>query len=95
MIIDRLATRRSYGVVPARGRDRSIVEQRLAEAGATLVLVDNDANRLDRARGAQRSVGSLGNALDEVADVADIDEVRALVARAVARFGRIDVRCAW
>ena len=96
MIIDRLRLDdRTVLVAGAGGAIGSIVAQRLAEAGATLVLVDNDAGRLDALGEALAAQGeALGEAeaahVTEVADVADIEQVRALVARAVARFGRVD-----
>jgi NAD(P)-dependent dehydrogenase (short-subunit alcohol dehydrogenase family) len=88
VIIDRLRLDdRTVLVAGAGGAIGSIVAERLAEAGASLVLIDNDASRLD----------ALGEALGddaayaaEVADVNDIDQVRAVVTRAVARFGRVD-----
>ena len=92
MIIDRLRLDdRTVLVAGAGGAIGSIVAQRLAEAGATLVLVDNDADRLDACSAAlNEASGVSATHSTEVADVADIDEVRALVARAVERFGRID-----
>jgi NAD(P)-dependent dehydrogenase (short-subunit alcohol dehydrogenase family) len=67
------------------------VAQRLAEAGATLGLVDNDADRLHACAAALNEASEVpATHSTEVADVADIDAVRALVARTVARFGRID-----
>jgi NAD(P)-dependent dehydrogenase (short-subunit alcohol dehydrogenase family) len=96
VIIDRLRLDdRTVLVAGAGGAIGSIVAQRLAEAGARLVLVDNDAGRLDALGEALTAQSeALGEAqaahVAEVADVADIDQVRALVARAVARFGRVD-----
>ena len=89
MIIDRLRLDdRTVLVAGAGGAIGSIVAQRLAEAGATLVLVDNDAGRLDASAAALSEASATYST--EAADVADIDEVRALVARSVARFGSID-----
>jgi NAD(P)-dependent dehydrogenase (short-subunit alcohol dehydrogenase family) len=92
VIIDRLRLDdRTVLVAGAGGAIGSIVAQRLAEAGATLVLVDNDADRLDACAAALNEASEVpATHSTEVADVADIDAVRALVARTVARFGRID-----
>jgi NAD(P)-dependent dehydrogenase (short-subunit alcohol dehydrogenase family) len=89
VIIDRLRLDdRTVLVAGAGGAIGSIVAQRLAEAGATLVLVDNDAGRLEAL------VDALGDDAaahaTEAADVVDIDQMRAVVARSVTRFGRID-----
>ena len=89
MIIDRLRLDdRTVLVAGAGGAIGSIVAQRLVEAGATLVLVDNAAERLDACRSA------LGDERrghhTEVADVGNVEQVQAVVARAVARFGRLD-----
>ena len=69
MIIDRLRLDdRTVLVAGAGGAIGSIVAQRLAEAGARLVLVDNDAGRLD----------ALGEALGEAraAHVAEVMKLR-------------------
>ena len=91
MIIDRLRLDdRTVLVAGAAGGIGSIVAQRLAEAGATLVLVDSDADRLDACAAALRDTSSAARHVVEPADITDIDQVRALVARAVERLGRID-----
>ena len=89
MIIDRLRLDdRTVLVAGAGGAIGSIVSQRLAEAGATLVLVDNDADRLEACSSALGDDAATHST--EVADVVDIDQMRAVVARSVARFGRLD-----
>ena len=89
MIIDRLRLDdRTVLVAGAGGAIGSIVAQRLAEAGATLVLVDNDAGRLESLTDALGD-DSAAHAT-EIADVVDIDQMRAVVARSVERFGRVD-----
>ena len=96
MITDRLRLDdRTVLVAGAGGAIGSIVAQRLAEAGATLVLVDNDADRLDACASAvsEASKGSRqaqAPQVAEVADIVDVDQVRAVVARAADRFGRLD-----
>jgi NAD(P)-dependent dehydrogenase (short-subunit alcohol dehydrogenase family) len=88
VIIDRLRLDdRTVLVAGAGGAIGSIVSRRLAEAGATLVLVDNDASRLDAC---VATMGETRAHVAEVADVGDVDAVRALVDRAVARSGRLD-----
>jgi NAD(P)-dependent dehydrogenase (short-subunit alcohol dehydrogenase family) len=89
VIIDRLRLDdRTVLVAGAAGAIGSIVAQRLGEAGATLVLVDNDADRLDACASALRDAKTPHVA--EVADIVDVDQVRELVARSVTRFGRLD-----
>jgi NAD(P)-dependent dehydrogenase (short-subunit alcohol dehydrogenase family) len=89
VIIDRLRLDdRTVLVAGAGGAIGSIVAQRLAEAGASLVLVDNDRARLD-ACAASLEERPRGHA-SEIADVSDIEAMREVVDRTVARFGRVD-----
>ena len=89
MIIDRLRLDdRTVLVAGAGGAIGSIVAQRLVEAGATLALVDNDAGRLDACRSAL--VDEQRGHSTDIADVGSVDEMQAVVQRAVARFGRLD-----
>ncbi|RWA22659.1 hypothetical protein MBRU_11965 [Mycolicibacterium brumae DSM 44177] len=60
--------------------------RRFAAAGAKVVLVDVDGDRLDRA------VASLGgNAIAVVADVRDVDALRGATVQALEAFGGLDV----
>jgi NAD(P)-dependent dehydrogenase (short-subunit alcohol dehydrogenase family) len=61
----------------------------LARAGANVVLVDSVAERMIETAALIATDG--GDALSLTADVTDESECRDLVARAVARFGRVDV----
>jgi NAD(P)-dependent dehydrogenase (short-subunit alcohol dehydrogenase family) len=61
----------------------------LARAGANVVLVDSVAERMVET--AELIANDGGDALSLIADVTDESECRDLVARAVARFGRVDV----
>jgi NAD(P)-dependent dehydrogenase (short-subunit alcohol dehydrogenase family) len=61
----------------------------LARAGANVVLVDSVAERMIET--AELIANDGGDALSLTADVTDESECRDLVARAVARFGRVDV----
>jgi NAD(P)-dependent dehydrogenase (short-subunit alcohol dehydrogenase family) len=70
------------------GAGRNIGEEiaRLfAAEGAKVAVADLDGAR------AQRVAGEIGDALAVVADVANADEVRAMVDAVVERFGRIDI----
>jgi 2-dehydro-3-deoxy-D-gluconate 5-dehydrogenase len=63
--------------------------RRLAEAGAAVLLTDRRGDRLEAAAGRLTAYGErIGWA---VGDVSERDEVDALVAAAVERFGRLDV----
>jgi len=83
-LLDRVAV-----VTGAAGVVGTAVAQRFAEEGARIVLVDDDAAALARVREALRrpaeSVGSLA------ADLSSESQVTPLVARTLARFGRIDI----
>ena len=65
------------------------IANRLAEAGATVLLVDVDAD------GAQASASAIeqrgGTASSAVADLSTVDGANAAVATAIERYGRIDV----
>jgi NAD(P)-dependent dehydrogenase (short-subunit alcohol dehydrogenase family) len=62
---------------------------RLAQAGAAVVVADIDRARLDKTVGEMRAAGH--RVLPCTVDVADERSVRAMVARAVDHFGRLDV----
>ena len=72
----------------AKGIGRGIAN-RLAEAGATVLVVDIDAD------GAQATAGAIeqrgGTAGSAVADLSTADGANAAVAAAVERYGRIDI----
>ena len=63
--------------------------RRLAEAGAAVLLTDRRADRVEAAAGRLSEYGD--RAAWAVGDVSARDEVDALVATAVERFGRLDV----
>ena len=63
--------------------------QRLAEAGAAVVLADRRADRLETAR--ERLAGAGYSVAAAAADVSVEADVQALVGTAVERFGRLDV----
>ena len=71
----------------ARGIGRACAERLLAD-GARVVLADIDAARLDEAAAA---LGDAGTVLAVVTDVSRKEEVEALVAAAVGKFGRVDI----
>jgi NAD(P)-dependent dehydrogenase (short-subunit alcohol dehydrogenase family) len=72
----------------ANGLGRAIADG-LHRAGASLALVDIDADGLERASGELRGEGAEVEPI--VADLADPDQVRAIPEAVVARFGRIDI----
>ena len=72
----------------AKGIGRAIA-QRLAEEGAAVVLGDIDAAELARTADAIRAAG--GDAITAVGDVTEEGPATALIAAAVARFGRLDI----
>jgi 2-deoxy-D-gluconate 3-dehydrogenase len=61
----------------------------LAQAGAAVVIVGRDKTKSAKATAALREAGAL--AIDVVADVAQEESCRALVAAAVKAFGRLDI----
>ena len=65
-----------------------VTAKRAAAAGAKVVLVARNAASLSEAVEAIREAG--GDAMHVVADVGDIDLVRAAAEAAIARYGRID-----
>ena len=71
----------------ARGIGRACAERFLAE-GAKVVLGDIDVAELKKCAA---EIGAAGAVLAIVTDVSKKDQVDALVASAVARFGRIDI----
>ncbi len=71
----------------ARGIGRACAERLLAD-GAKVVVADIDAARLDETANA---IGTAGDVLAVVTDVSRKEEVEALVAAAVERFGRVDI----
>ena len=73
----------------AQGIGRAIVEERLA-AGARVLALDVDETALDDLTERAHARGDAEHLFVQVGDVADETSVRAAVARAVARFGRLD-----
>lgn len=71
----------------ARGIGRACAERFLAE-GAKVVLGDIDARELEKCAA---EIGTPESVLAVVTDVSRKDQVDALVASAVARFGRVDI----
>jgi NAD(P)-dependent dehydrogenase (short-subunit alcohol dehydrogenase family) len=71
----------------ARGIGRACAERLLAE-GAKVVVADIDAARLNETAAA---IGSPDTVLAVATDVSKKDQVEALVAGAVAKFGRLDI----
>jgi NAD(P)-dependent dehydrogenase (short-subunit alcohol dehydrogenase family) len=67
-----------------------LLARHAAEQGARLVLAARDAEALHAAESELVALGA-GAVLGVPTDVTDADQVRRLVARAVDRFGRIDV----
>jgi NAD(P)-dependent dehydrogenase (short-subunit alcohol dehydrogenase family) len=71
----------------ARGIGRACAERLLAE-GAKVVIADIDSGRLNETA---KEIGSSENVLTIVTDVSKKEQVEALVAGAVKRFGRVDI----
>ncbi|WP_217578738.1 SDR family NAD(P)-dependent oxidoreductase [Mesorhizobium sp. GbtcB19] len=71
----------------ARGIGRACAERFLAE-GASVVIGDIDAAELNKCAA---EIGTPDKVLAVVTDVSKKDQVEALVAAAVARFGRVDI----
>jgi NAD(P)-dependent dehydrogenase (short-subunit alcohol dehydrogenase family) len=83
-----LADRVAVVTGAAQGNGRAIARA-LAGHGATLVMVDINAARLDEARGEIAAGGR--EAMAVVADCADVAGIRGTVAQVRERFGRLDV----
>lgn len=71
----------------ARGIGRACAERFLAE-GAKVVIADVDAVRLNETATA---IGTPGDVLAVITDVSQKDQVNALIAAAVTKFGRVDI----
>ena len=83
-LLDRVAV-----VTGAAGVVGAAVAQRFAEEGARIVLVDDDAAALARVREMlRRSDESVDS---QAADLSSERQVTPLLARTLARFGRIDI----
>lgn len=67
----------------------TVIAQALADAGATIVLVDIDAERADAAAAALRERGATASAA--AVDLTDFDAVQATVASLIADGGAIDI----
>jgi NAD(P)-dependent dehydrogenase (short-subunit alcohol dehydrogenase family) len=76
-------------ITGAAGHLGRSVAQAFADAGATRVLVDRDANALEAAFGADAD----GGVLLAPTDLLDPAQVEATAETAVERYGRIDVLC--
>jgi 3-oxoacyl-[acyl-carrier protein] reductase len=76
-------------VTGAGGGIGAATARRLAEEGATVVLVDRDGDAAEAVAGALRGGGLAAEAV--AADVTDGDAVEAFVAGAAERHGRLDV----
>jgi NAD(P)-dependent dehydrogenase (short-subunit alcohol dehydrogenase family) len=83
----KLADRIAIVTGAARGIGRACAERLLAE-GAKVVAADLDSARLDVAAAA---IGSPETVLAVVTDVSKKDQVEALIAAAVGKFGRLDI----
>jgi len=83
-LLDRVAV-----VTGAGGAVGAAVAQRFAGEGARIVLVDEDQHALGRIREALRH--HAGSVHSLVTDLTSESQVRALVARTLARFGQVDI----
>lgn len=83
----KLANRIAIVTGAARGIGRACAERLLAE-GAKVVAADLDSARLDVTAAA---IGSPETVLAVVTDVSKKDQVEALIAAAVGKFGRLDI----
>lgn len=72
--------------IPGQG---SATASLLAELGASVVLADVDAEAAERRAGEIRAAG--GEAIGVAVDVRDEEQVKAMVASVVERYGRLDV----
>jgi NADP-dependent 3-hydroxy acid dehydrogenase YdfG len=88
MSIDRLAER-VIVITGAGGGFGALVAEAAAGRGASVVGVDIDGDALERSFGALAERGL--SVAWRATDVSDLDDMRALAAFAVERFGRIDV----
>jgi NAD(P)-dependent dehydrogenase (short-subunit alcohol dehydrogenase family) len=86
--VSTLAGRVAIVTGAANGLGRAIAEA-LHREGASLALVDVDADGLERAAGELRADGAELEPI--VADLADADRVRAIPGAVAARFDRIDI----
>lgn len=66
-----------------------LISEKCASAGAKVVAVDINADGLDAVVAGIEAAG--GQALGQVADVTDLDQVKAAVRQAVQAFGAVDV----
>jgi len=66
-----------------------LISEKCAAGGAKVVGVDVNADNLEQVVAGIRAVG--GEAIAGVADVTDLDQVKAVAARAVEAFGAVDV----
>ena len=83
-LLDRVAV-----VTGAGGAVGAAVARRFADEGARLLLADEDKEALDQIR---QEGGHAAESVDGLSiDLASASQVDALVGRAVARFGRIDI----
>ncbi|HEY4908309.1 MAG TPA: SDR family NAD(P)-dependent oxidoreductase, partial [Methylomirabilota bacterium] len=83
-LLDRVAV-----VTGAGGVVGAAVAQRFAGEGARIVLVDEDQDALGRIRETLRH--HAGSVHSLVTDLTSESQVRALVARTLARFGQVDI----
>ena len=83
-LLDRVAV-----VTGAGGAVGAAVARRFADEGARLVLADEDEEALDQIR---QELGHAAESVDGLlVDLTSASQVDALVGRAVARFGQIDI----
>ena len=86
------ATQRVVAIIGAGGALGAAVSQQLAGEPATdLMLSDVSAATLDATVAGLGTMDGAGSVETMLADVSDYDQVEAVVARTVERFGRLDV----